>query len=311
MADGTLSIGQASKRTGIPVKTLRFYSDEGLVPPSGRSRSGYRLYSETDLTKLDLVRTLRDAGLGLEVIGQVLRREQSLRDVLGLRLRAVEAHIASLRNVAAALRATLRRGEPSEADLRRLQTVTQLTNEDRKNQIARFYDQVSEGIPMDASWKRQMVDALTPKLPDEPSPEQLDAWIELSELIADPDFIATMRALSLEAWTPGFDSVAYQRASTAAANEATAALAQGFGPESEHARDIVTRLLHASAAAYGQPVDAAFRAKFERSFAQHDPRAARLWKLSAILNGQPQQPKPWRWLEEWKWLTAAAAHHLH
>ena len=76
MADGTLSIGQASKRTGLSVKTLRYYSDQGLVPPSARSRSGYRLYSETDLAKLDLVRTLREAGLSLDAIGRVLRREQ-------------------------------------------------------------------------------------------------------------------------------------------------------------------------------------------------------------------------------------------
>src|SRR5512141_887441 len=42
MAREWLSIGEAAKRTGIPVKTLRFYSDEGLVPPSGRSTSGSR-----------------------------------------------------------------------------------------------------------------------------------------------------------------------------------------------------------------------------------------------------------------------------
>lgn len=310
MADGKLSIGQASKRTGIPVKTLRFYSDQGLVPPSGRSRSGYRLYSETDLAKLDLVRTLRDAGLGLPAIGQVLRHEQSLRDVLHLRLGAIEAHIVSLRNVASALRAALHHGEPTEADLRRLYTVTHLTNEERKAQITRFYDRISDGIAMDSGWKEQMIDALSPKLPDDPSPEQLDAWIELSELIADPDFIATMRALSLDTWKQNFDSVAFQRASTEAADAATVALANGFGPDSAEARRIVERLLHASAAAYGKSVDAAFRSEFMLRFKQHDPRASRLWELSAILNGRPSEPAKWKWIEEWKWLTAASVQHL-
>jgi hypothetical protein len=105
MADGKLSIGQVSKRTGIPVKTLRFWSDEGLVPASGRTRSGAA-------------------------------------------------------PVAAALRAALRTGEPSETELRRLWAVTHLSNEERKATIQRFYDQVGEGLPVDASWSRAMVDAI-------------------------------------------------------------------------------------------------------------------------------------------------------
>jgi DNA-binding transcriptional MerR regulator len=44
MAKERLPIGELSRRSGIPVKTLRFYSDEGLLPPTERSGSGYRLY---------------------------------------------------------------------------------------------------------------------------------------------------------------------------------------------------------------------------------------------------------------------------
>src|SRR4051812_46489094 len=102
MAKGQLSIGEMSKRTGISVKTLRFYADKGIVPPSGRSQSGYRLYSEADAARLDLVRTLRDAGLGLEAISAVLRRDLTLEGALRVRLGAVDAHIASLRQIAAA-----------------------------------------------------------------------------------------------------------------------------------------------------------------------------------------------------------------
>lgn len=39
-----LTIGQLAHRTGLPVRTLRFRSDEGAVPPVARSASGYRLY---------------------------------------------------------------------------------------------------------------------------------------------------------------------------------------------------------------------------------------------------------------------------
>lgn len=38
------SIGDLSRRSGLAVRTIRFYSDAGLVPESGRSAAGYRLY---------------------------------------------------------------------------------------------------------------------------------------------------------------------------------------------------------------------------------------------------------------------------
>jgi DNA-binding transcriptional MerR regulator len=45
MAGGTLlTIGELARLTGLTVKTVRFWSDEGLVPPADRTPAGYRLY---------------------------------------------------------------------------------------------------------------------------------------------------------------------------------------------------------------------------------------------------------------------------
>ena len=38
------TIGQLAGRTGVPTRTIRFWSDAGLVPPAARSSHGYRLY---------------------------------------------------------------------------------------------------------------------------------------------------------------------------------------------------------------------------------------------------------------------------
>jgi DNA-binding transcriptional MerR regulator len=57
-----MMIGELSRRTGLSVKTIRYYSDEGLVTPSDRTEAGYRIYSDADLVRLDVIRTLRDAG---------------------------------------------------------------------------------------------------------------------------------------------------------------------------------------------------------------------------------------------------------
>lgn len=42
-AAARFTIGDLARTTGLPVKTIRWYSDQGLVPPAGRSAAGYRL----------------------------------------------------------------------------------------------------------------------------------------------------------------------------------------------------------------------------------------------------------------------------
>ena len=150
------------------------------------------------------MRALRDAGLGLKEVRAVLARDMTLADALRLRLGAVEAHIASLRQIAAALRAALR-SEPTEHDIRRLTMVTRLSQEERKAVIERFYEKVSEGIPIDKQWMREKIEASAPRLPDEPTPEQVDAWVELAEMVSDPTFVESLRANAKEVWQRGLD----------------------------------------------------------------------------------------------------------
>lgn len=308
MANERLTIGELSRRTGVPVKTLRFYSDEGLLPPAERSRSGYRLYRNEAIVRIDVIRTLREAGLGLDAIKKVLRRESSLADALRLRLVAVEAHVAALQRIGAALRAALR-SETTEDDVRRLCAVTRLSNEERRTVIESFYDRVSEGIPMDAGWKGRMIDASAPKLPDDPTPEQLDAWIELAEMLSDPGFIANMRANAKEVWGR-FDMDAFRAANDEAAAAARSAIADGVAPESEVAKGIVTRYAEAMGRARGVTMDLGderVRHGFRERFARQDPRGGRYWELVAILRDSPMVDTR---TKDWAWLKTAVLHHF-
>ncbi|APR82302.1 Transcriptional regulator, MerR family protein [Minicystis rosea] len=301
MSEELFSIGAMSRLSGVPIKTLRFYSDEGLLPPSERSRSGYRLYGRDALVRLDLIVTLREAGLGLCEIRTVLARELSLSGALRLRLRAIEANIAAMQRVAAAIRAALR-SEPSEADIRRLHAVTKLSNDERRRVIERFFEQVSEGLPIDEAWSKKMIDASAPRLPDEPTAAQLDAWIELSEIVSDPGFIAAMRESAAGAWGAGVDSAAYQRASDDAVAAAREAIARGDAPTSPEAAAMADRFVAAWAAAQGKPNDASFRAELLQRCERHDPRATRYWELVAVIHGWPQHSSQVR---EWTWLNDA------
>jgi len=56
-------IGDVARRTGLNVSAIRFYADEGIVPPSGLTEGGFRLYDVTAIARLELVRTLRDLGV--------------------------------------------------------------------------------------------------------------------------------------------------------------------------------------------------------------------------------------------------------
>ena len=99
------SIGDLSRRSGLSVRTIRFYSDVGIVPASARSASGYRLYDVEAVARLDLVRTLRDLGLPLESIRALLNAQTSLPEVAAAHLKALEHQIQTLRLRRAVLRA--------------------------------------------------------------------------------------------------------------------------------------------------------------------------------------------------------------
>ncbi len=307
MTHRTYSIGEASRLSGISVRRLRFYSDEGLLPPAARTESGYRVYSEQDLVRLELIRSLREAGLGLDAIREVLRRELSLADALKLRLGALEAEIAAQRRVAAALRAALRSPELTEADLRRFLTMTTLSRAERRNVIERFYDQVSHGVRIDQQWMRQMIEASTPELPDDPTPEQCDAWIELSDILGDPSFVANMRANASEVWNEDFDHTNYARSSADMIAQARAAIEQGLAPTSETGGRLAREWLETVARAVKREPDQAFKTWLRQKYAAHDPRAARYWELVAILRGQPTNGSPNR---EWTWIIDAMRYHL-
>jgi hypothetical protein len=185
-----------------------------------------------------------------------------------------------------------------------------LSNEERRAVIENFYERVSEGIPIDETWKRRMVDASAPKLPDDPTPEQLDAWIELAELVQDPTFVENLRNSAKEVWGK-FDMNAMRQAADDVAAAAKDAIARSVGPESPEAGRIVERYGAALAAARGGTLDAATRQGMRERFERHDPRASRYWELVAILGGKAVgAPRTHSTIADWKWIREAILHHF-
>jgi DNA-binding transcriptional MerR regulator len=300
----TWSIGELSRRSGLPVKTIRYYSDVGVLPPVGRTPSGYRRYGPDDLARLDLVRTLRELGVDLASVRRVLERQASLGDVLALHAEALDAQARALRLRRAVLRAAARHGGSADF-LVRAQRVTALSAMQRRAAIEGFLDRVVEGVPVDAEWWAGFRAGAVPELPEDPTAAQVDAWVELAELVADPDFLRALRAQSQWFWTEAggrYDPREYAAASTEALGGAVAALAAGVAPTDPTAEPVVAAYAGLHARLLGRADGPAFRRWLAAEFTRrHEPRAERYWQLVAAVNGWTE-PSPvaaaHRWLLE-------------
>lgn len=67
-----MQIGEVAERTGLSLRTIRYYGEVGLVTPSGRTSGGFRLYSEADIERLDLVKRMKSLDFSLEEMRTLL-----------------------------------------------------------------------------------------------------------------------------------------------------------------------------------------------------------------------------------------------
>src|SRR5438128_6346111 len=70
------TIEQVASRTGFTKRTLRYYEEVGLLPPTDRTEGNYRRYSEADIQRLERIKNLRDLlGFSLADIRKLLEAE--------------------------------------------------------------------------------------------------------------------------------------------------------------------------------------------------------------------------------------------
>ncbi len=117
------TIGETARRSGFSASALRFYEDIGLVDPSGRTASGYRIYDDGSLQRLAFIARAKQLGCSLEEItdlvdiwdgqrcGPVQRR---FHELITDKIRAAETKVRELSAFAAQLRAAAGQlaGEP-------------------------------------------------------------------------------------------------------------------------------------------------------------------------------------------------------
>ncbi len=103
-----MNIGEASERSGVSAKMIRYYESVGMLPSAARRPNGYRDYGDQDVAVLQFVRRTRDLGFSLEEVSALLAlwsdKKRSSREVKKL----AEKHIADLERRVREMRAVMK-----------------------------------------------------------------------------------------------------------------------------------------------------------------------------------------------------------
>lgn len=294
------TIGQVAQRVGVPARTIRFWCDAGVLAPTDRSATGYRRFDAAAVGRLDLVRTLRDLGLRLDQVAEVLRGSKTIAEVATVHATALDTQIHLLRLRRAVLRAVAARGSDIE-EMKLMNDLARLSARERQQIIDEFVDRTFDGIAPGTpamNIARQMR-TMPAELPDDPTFEQVDAWIELAGLVADEGFRQRTRQMVLAS-----------ASTTQAAQEAPdyrlviehagRALANAIDPASAEGKQVLDQIVPPATS----PADRERLLSRLETFS--DERVERYWQLIGILNDRPPFPSTVR---AFHWLIAALRAH--
>jgi DNA-binding transcriptional MerR regulator len=286
------SIGDLSRRTGLSVRTIRFHSDVGVVPVSARSASGYRLYDVEAVARLDLVRTLRDLGLPLESIRAPLNAQTSLAEVAAAHLEALDHQIQTLRLRRAVLRAPAK-SNTTRKEIALMHRLAKMPEVERQHLI----DDLLEDTFGDTDANPELIGmlrAMRPELPDDPEPDQVEAWVELAELVQNPDFRASVRRMAeyqAAERDAGDRTGLHHDLSNHVRERVAAALTAGIDPAGSAAALILDDLVERYAKTFQTTDTPNYRnALLRRLEIANDPRTERYINLLHVINGWPTQP---------------------
>ncbi|QHY98770.1 Mercuric resistance operon regulatory protein [Streptomyces sp. S4.7] len=292
--DGLCTIGALAEHAGVSVKTVRFYTDRGLLPEASRSTGGHRRYAPAAAERLSLIRSLRGLDLPLPEVRRILDEQDAggaadvLEDAIARRLHVLGRGLAALRWREAALR-LVQECPPAERP-NRLRLVGAVTAPPSTASLVRFW---RSWLPprMPARSVTAFLERAVPHPPDDPRQGQVLAFARLHA------FVTQLRGGS-SACRPRAHSAAGARESSVlytglaqAYDLAGGEMRRGAAPRSGEALD---GFVDAYASAYGAHDTPAFRRGLGGRLAA-DPRIDRYWDLTTEVitaPGRPPEPTP-------------------
>ncbi|WDL98616.1 MerR family transcriptional regulator [Alicyclobacillus sp. ALC3] len=297
MTSGLYSIGEAAKLTGLSVKAIRHYANEGVVTPAARSEAGYRLYATDDIWRLTLVRQLREMEFGLPQISRILNQAADVATVIDWHKRALDLQITHLTDIRARLDLIPQDavGESSFAHLHIVLEAMKMSTEEKKAWLeARWSETMIPDTATD-DWRTAFLQQLKESLPTQWGAEQTAAWTDLQALLNDPQFRDEMQQMVQPFWQMidhgRVQPEPWSQSMGALMDHAIAAQQAGHGPESARVQAVVDEWIDLFANAFHMPVDDTFLQRF-RHYAETVENAPnqQLWDIMARLNPEKMAP---------------------
>ncbi|MFB7667431.1 MerR family transcriptional regulator [Kitasatospora sp. NPDC056138] len=283
------SIGELAEHAGVTVKTVRFYSDRGLLPEAARSTGGHRRYGPRALDRLRLIRSLRTLDLPVPEVSRILDHEDplegALEDAIARQLSDLGTQLAALRWREAALRLLRDCGPEERAD--RLRLVGAVSTPPDTTALARFW-RCALPARLPARLVTAILEQAVPQPPADPTPAQVLAFARLHALASDPRLTGDRcRPESRRPDGTYRPDVLYDGLGEAYA----LASADLRARRSPYEGDALDCFVAAHAASRGLRDTPAFRRELSGVLAlTADPLVGRYWQLTAELTAPPSGP---------------------
>ncbi|MCU1646176.1 MAG: MerR family DNA-binding transcriptional regulator [Nocardia sp.] len=185
LREALLTIGELSELTAVPVRTIRFYCDNGVLE-SVRSSGGHRMFDRTPaVDRLLLVRRLRAVGLGLTAITGVLSGEHSMAEAVAAERAAVDIELGALAWRRASLSA-IENATPAERAARLALLAAVQDGFSAHDTLVAFWRRMLTPLPPDLF--EAFLDMNVPEPLRDPTPDQVVGYAELVTLTADRSF---------------------------------------------------------------------------------------------------------------------------
>nr|WP_243274531.1 MerR family transcriptional regulator [Streptomyces albus] len=270
----TWTIGELASATDLSVKTVRYYSDSGLLPETGRSMGGHRRYDADALERLRLILRLRALDMPIATISRVVNGELSLAELVAGELDQVQSRLSRLRWQQATLQAL--DGCSETERLRRLDVLARVQRlPDAHRDLLRIWEDTLPRTLPDRLVSAVVAGAV-PDPPCEPTPETALAYAELHVLAAHPGIRGYYAAPHAR------DAASLYEGLIDACDLAYEAVAEGLAPQPGEALDTFAG---ACARGRGEEDSPGFRASLAAVLGRAVPLFSRYWRNVATVTG--------------------------
>ena len=145
-------IGEVAKRTGLTQRTLRFYEEKGLLTPADRMEGGFRLYSESDISRVELIKKLQGLlGFALAEIKDMVAAEELRAQIRATHRpnRDLTERLERIQQIEVALRRQLEVVEPKIEQLTEMRADLREHLETVEQRLAEIDEALAGGKPLD------------------------------------------------------------------------------------------------------------------------------------------------------------------